>query len=44
MVPKSVEEEVFVKAIEKARAEKMVANALKNGMKATEVYLKFGIM
>lgn len=44
IIPKQVEEEAFAKAIEKARGEKEVLKALKNGMSAVEAFAKFGIM
>jgi len=44
VIPKEVEEEVLVKALEKARGEKEVFNAIKGGMGAQEAWNKFGIM
>jgi regulator of RNase E activity RraA len=44
IVPKTHEEEIFTLALEKARGEKIVANAIKNGMPAVEAFKKFGIM
>lgn len=44
VVPSEIEEEVFVKAIEKARAEKMVQIKIKEGMSAKDAFEKFGIM
>lgn len=44
VVPNEAEEEVFSKSIEKARGEKLVMEALKDGMSAVEAYAKFGIM
>lgn len=44
VVPKAIEEEVFSRAIEKARGEKTVLKALQQGMTATEAFRKYGIM
>ncbi len=44
VVPKAAEEEVFVKALEKARGEKTVKQAIEAGMSATEAFAKYGIM
>jgi regulator of RNase E activity RraA len=44
IVPRKHEEEVFTLALEKARGEKVVANAIKNGMGAVEAFKKYGIM
>lgn len=44
VVPKEIEEEVFTQALEKARGEKRVFEAIKGGMKAQESWDKFGIM
>ncbi len=44
VVPRDAEEEVFTKSIEKARGEKLVMEALKDGMSAVEAFAKFGIM
>ena len=44
IVPQKHEEEVFTLALEKARGEKIVANAIKNGMSTVEAFQKFGIM
>ncbi|MBX6360741.1 MAG: RraA family protein [Acidobacterium ailaaui] len=44
IVPREAEEEAFSKAIEKALAEKLVLNALQEGMSAAEAFRKFGIM
>ncbi|MEI8312055.1 MAG: RraA family protein [Verrucomicrobiota bacterium] len=43
-VPKEIETEVFTQALEKARGEKRVFEAIKGGMKAQESWDKFGIM
>lgn len=44
IVPKQFEEEVILKAHEKARGERTVLNAIQNGMSAVEAWNKYGIM
>lgn len=44
VVPRSAERDVFTKALEKARGEKLVAKAIREGMSAVEAFRKFGIM
>jgi regulator of RNase E activity RraA len=44
VVPKVAEEEVFRRAIEKARGEKMVQKKIQEGMSAKEAFDKYGIM
>lgn len=44
VVPKSIEEEVFTKALEKARGEKVVKKAIVAGMSAKEAFEKYGIL
>jgi regulator of RNase E activity RraA len=44
VVPKEAEEEIFHKAVEKARGEKLVRKALEEGSTAVEAFEKFGIM
>jgi regulator of RNase E activity RraA len=44
VVPKDAEGEVFSKAVEKARGEKLVRKALEEGSTAVEAFEKFGIM
>ncbi len=44
VIPKKAEEEAFVKAIEKARGEKLVQKALQAGMSAVEAFAKYKIM
>lgn len=44
IIPRQAEEEVFVKALEKARGEKTVKKAIEAGMSAAEAFAKFGIM
>lgn len=42
VVPRAAEEDVFAKAIEKARGEKKLRVALEEGMSAVEAFKKFG--
>jgi regulator of RNase E activity RraA len=44
VIPRAVEEEVFMKALEKARSEKLVRKAIENGMSGVEAFEKYGIM
>lgn len=44
VVPKLIEEEVFTRAIEKARGEKTVQKAIQAGMSAKEAFETFGIL
>jgi regulator of RNase E activity RraA len=44
IVPRQVEAEVFTKALEKARGERMVLKKIQEGMPAREAFDKFGIM
>jgi regulator of RNase E activity RraA len=44
VVPQGIENEVFTKALEKARGERMVLKKIQEGMKAREAFDKFGIM
>lgn len=44
IVPQEIEEEVFIRALEKARGERMVLKKIKEGMKAREAFDKYGIM
>jgi len=44
VVPRHAEEEVFIAALEKARGEKTVREAIEAGMSAVEAFAKFGIM
>lgn len=44
IVPKEIEKEVFLKALEKARGENTVRKAIKSGMSAVEAFEKYGIM
>jgi regulator of RNase E activity RraA len=44
VVPREHEEEVFTRAIEKARGEKLVKGAIERGMTAVAAFAEFGIM
>jgi regulator of RNase E activity RraA len=44
IVPKEVEKEAFIGAIEKARGEQLVKKALEEGMSTVDAFDKFGIM
>ena len=44
VIPREAEEEVFRKALEKARDEGLVERALRDGMGAQEAFEKFGLM
>lgn len=44
VIPRHAEEEVVRLALEKARGEKLVAEAIRGGMCAVEAYRTFGIM
>jgi regulator of RNase E activity RraA len=44
VIPQEIEEEVIRLALEKVTAENVTRNAIKNGMKATDVYLKYGVL
>jgi regulator of RNase E activity RraA len=44
VVPQKNEEEVFIKAMEKARGERTVLNAIQSGMSALEAWNKYRIM
>jgi regulator of RNase E activity RraA len=43
-VPRALEREVFNRALEKARGEKVVQKAIAAGMRAKTAFKKFGIM
>lgn len=43
-VPRAIEGEVFARALEKARGEKVVMQAIKGGMTAKAAFAKYGIM
>lgn len=44
VIPREAEEEVFRKALEKARTENLVEQAIEGGMGAEEAFRKFGVM
>lgn len=44
IVPKVIEDEVFIKALEKARGEKIVLKKIQEGMKSRDAFDKYGIM
>lgn len=44
VVPQHLEEQVIKAALEKVSAENITRDAIKNGMKATEAYLKYGVL
>jgi 4-hydroxy-4-methyl-2-oxoglutarate aldolase len=44
IIPKTVEEEVVVRSLEKARAEKLVRKEIEAGAASTDVFAKFGIL
>lgn len=44
IIPQKVEEVVITKDLEKARGEKVVRQAIEDGMSATEAFAKFGIL
>ena len=44
VVPQSAEIEIFMAALEKARGEKTVKEAIENGMSASEAFATYGIM
>ena len=44
IVPKAVEEEVIIRSLEKARAEKLVRKEIEAGSSSTEVFAKYGIL
>jgi len=44
IIPREAEADVFTQALEKARGEKRVRQAIENGMSTVDAYAKFGIM
>ena len=44
IVPKALETEVITRALDKARGEKVVRQAIEAGMSATAAFKKFGIL
>jgi 4-hydroxy-4-methyl-2-oxoglutarate aldolase len=43
-VPKRIEKEVIMKALEKARGERLVRREIENGMSSTDAFNKYGIL
>lgn len=44
IIPRKIEAEVVMQALNKARGEKLVRSAIENGMSSTDAFLKFGIL
>ncbi len=44
VIPQAVEKEVFERALEKARAEKVVRKDIEGGLSSTEAFRKYGIL
>lgn len=44
VIPQKAADEVFTKALEKAAGEKVVRNAIENGMSSTEAFKTYGIL
>jgi regulator of RNase E activity RraA len=44
IVPRKIENEVFARALEKARGERMVLKKIQEGMKARDAFDQYGIM
>jgi 4-hydroxy-4-methyl-2-oxoglutarate aldolase len=44
VIPKEIEEQVMAAALKKVSAENITRDEIKNGMKATEAYLKYGVL
>ncbi len=44
VIPSEAEEEVFTRALDKARGEKLVQKAIEDGMSASDAFAHFGIM
>jgi regulator of RNase E activity RraA len=44
IVPRALEQTVIVRALEKARGEKVVRRAIEDGLSATAAFKKFGIL
>jgi 4-hydroxy-4-methyl-2-oxoglutarate aldolase len=44
VIPKAIEEEVIQAALDKVNAENITRDAIRNGMKASEAYEKFGVL
>ena len=44
VVPRAAEREVFTRALEKARKEKLVKHAIESGLSAVAAFEKYGVM
>ena len=44
VIPKQLEKDVILKALEKARGERLVRKEIENGMSSTEAFAKYGIL
>jgi len=44
VIPRGIEAEVLQRALEKARGEKLVRQAIEGGLSATAAFAKFGIL
>jgi regulator of RNase E activity RraA len=44
IIPKEIENEVITRALEKARAEKVVRKDIENGLSSTDAFKKYGIL
>lgn len=44
IIPKELEEEVVTRALQKARAEKVVRHDIENGLSSTQAFVKYGIL
>lgn len=44
IIPKKVEKQVIIKALEKARGEKLVRQEIENGLSSTDAFKKYGIL
>ncbi|MEM6530098.1 MAG: RraA family protein, partial [Chloroflexota bacterium] len=44
VIPQEAEKDVFTKALEKARGEKVVRKAIENGMSAADAFRTYGIL
>lgn len=44
VIPRDIEEEIIIKALEKARDEKIVKKAIEGGMSACEAFAKYNVM
>ena len=44
VIPKQLEKDVILKALEKARGERLVRKEIENGMSSTDAFAKYGIL